>query len=305
MNLKRTHVSGVPTETHTKAGKIAARVLTEACETVKPGMKIAALCSLVEKRIIELGGRPAFPCNVSVQQVAAHYTSTIGDSSTIPSFGLVKIDIGVHIDGYIADTARTVDMDGSLEGFIAATDDALTEAIKLMQPGETLGTIGKTIERVINSYGIRPVKELAGHSLERYRLHAGKDVPNFATRNSTKIEIGDCFAIEPFATSGSGISESKNVYIFANTNMERTLAGITEKLRIHLREKYGTLPFAMRWVRAVRKDIDIVEEFRKLLAAKVIRGYPVLIEKNNRPVSQSEHTVFISDRGPIVLTQTA
>ena len=116
-----------PHPAHVQSGRIAARVLREACEMVRPGVKVISICTRVERRIVELGGRPAFPCNVSINEVASHYTSPRNDPSTIPDFGLVKIDVGVHVDGYIADTARTVDIDGTLEGFIAATDEALDE----------------------------------------------------------------------------------------------------------------------------------------------------------------------------------
>ncbi|MGV9102573.1 MAG: M24 family metallopeptidase, partial [Candidatus Thorarchaeota archaeon] len=128
-------MSQEPTGAHKQAGKIAAKVRDETAEKLEPGMEILEVCEYAESRITELGGKPAFPCNVSINHIAAHYTSPRDDESILPDSGLVKIDIGVHVDGYIADTARTVDMTRELEGFIAATDDALQEAIELMQPG--------------------------------------------------------------------------------------------------------------------------------------------------------------------------
>ena len=140
-----------PHPSQVKAGKIAARVLKEIEKDVTPKTKVFTICSLVEKKIVEYGARPAFPCNVSIDNIAAHYTSPIGDTSTIPESGLVKIDLGAQIDGYITDMARTFDIDGTFEGFVVATDDALQEAITMMRPGTSLGDIGKTIEKVIGA----------------------------------------------------------------------------------------------------------------------------------------------------------
>ncbi len=293
-----------PNPLSVKAGRIAARVLQETCEMVEPGKKVISICSEAERCIIKLGAKPAFPCNVSIDHIAAHYTAPKGDRTVIPEFGLVKIDLGTHIDGYIADTARTVDIDGSLEGMVAATDDALQEAIKAIKVGMKVSMVGQVIERVIDAYGLRPVRELTGHNLERFNLHAGKKIPNIRNRDSTRIEQGEYYAIEPFATSGRSIDQSKNIYIFANTASDRPVDNeVAEKLRQHLRKRYGPFPFASRWVGATDDKIDIMSKFRILLKKRAIKGYPVLVEKKERPVSQSEHTVYISEEGAIPLTK--
>jgi methionyl aminopeptidase len=287
-----------------KSGKIAARILNEISSEIEPGKRIIKICALAENKIKEYGGVPAFPLNVSINHIAAHSTSPKGDRSEIPDFGLVKLDVGVHVDGYITDTARTIDIDGTLEGFIAATDDALSDAIDLMHPGVELGNVGQAIEKVIKEYGLKPIKNLSGHNLKKYRLHAGKIVPNVKKKGIGCVEAGEYYAIEPFATSGTGtVIDSEYVYIFANTGLDEPLEGTTEKLRSYLRDKYGPLPFASRWIGTASKDIDVVEEIKALLKAKALRGYPMQIEKKGRPVSQTEHTVYISEDGPIVLTQ--
>jgi methionyl aminopeptidase len=286
-----------------KSGKIAARVLNEISAEIEPGKRIIKICILAENKIREYGGVPAFPLNVSINHIAAHSTSPKGDKSEIPEFGLVKLDIGVHVDGYIADTARTVDIDGTLDGFVAATNDALADAIDLMKPGAELGDVGKTIEYVVKEYGLRPIKNLSGHNLKRYRLHAGKVVPNIKKRRIGTVEVGEYYAIEPFATTGTGtVIDSEYVYIFSNTGADVPLEGTTEKLRKYLRDKYGPLPFASRWIGSSSKNVDVIQEIKNLLKSNALRGYPMQIEKKGRPVSQSEHTVYISEEGPIVLT---
>jgi methionyl aminopeptidase len=293
-----------PNPSAIKAGKIAAKVLKEISEMIEPHVPIIKICSTAEKKIREYGGIPAFPCNVSINHIAAHSTSPKGDKSEIPEFGLVKLDIGAHVDGYIADTALTVDIDDTLEGFIAATEDALAEAIGVITPGISLGEVGATIESVIKDYGLLPISNLSGHNLKRYNLHAGKQVPNVKKRGTPLVEVGEYYAIEPFATSGIGsVIDSDFVYIFSNTGLEKTLEGTTETLRKYLRKQYGPLPFASRWIGTASKDIDVVGEIRELIKEKVIRGYPMQIEKKARPISQAEHTIFISEDGPVILTE--
>lgn len=296
-------MSQEPTGAHKQAGKIAAKVRDETAEKLEPGMKIVEVCEYAESRITELGGKPAFPCNVSIDHIAAHYTSPRNDESILPDSGLVKIDIGVHVDGYIADTARTVDLTRELEGFIAATDDALQEAIELMQPSTSLGDIGSKIEDVIGAYGLRPIRNLSGHEMKRYRLHGGKRVPNVKERFTDKIEAGETYAIEPFATTGTGkVTDTKYTYIFSNTRAEVTLDDVTQKLRNHLLKNYGPFPFAARWVGTRNDDLELEKEFVKLLDSNAIKPYPVLVEKGNRPVAQSEHTVFVGRGRTLTLT---
>ena len=196
-------------------------------------------------------------------------------------------------------------MDGTLEGFVAATDDALEEAIAMMHPGTKVGEIGKTIEKVIKAYGIKPISNLTGHNMRRWLLHAGKNIPNVKTRSSETIEVGEVYAVEPYATSGYGaVIDTDLVYIYANTGKDVPVEGTTEKLRLHLRKKYGPLPFAARWIGTTSKDIDLLKESKELLKGKALRGYPVQASKKGRPVSHSEHTVYVSESGPVVLTKT-
>jgi methionyl aminopeptidase len=293
-----------PHPDYVKAGKIAARVLEEVSQETVPMTKVIKLCTMAEKKIVEYGGRPAFPCNICIDHIAAHRTSPRNDDTTIPSFGLVKIDVGVHIEGHIVDTALTKDMDGTLEGFIAATDDALNEALDLIRPGIQLNEVGKSIEKVIKAYGLRPVKNLTGHNIQRFKLHAGKTLPNTKTRLRETIEEGEYYALEPYATSGYGeVLDTDFVYIFTNSAKDEPLEGTTEKLRQYLRKKYGPLPFATRWVKSSSSEVSLIEEFKQLLKTKSIIGHPMLVEKGKRPVSVSEHTVFVSDKKPITLTE--
>ncbi len=288
-----------------KAGEIAAHAINDAIKEVKTGVKVLRVCALAEKKIIEYGGRPAFPCNVSINEEAAHYTSPHGDKRVFPAEGLVKVDIGAHVNGHLSDTAITVDLDGSYEKYIAAAKEALEAAIVTVRPGVRVGEIGAVIERTIKKYGLKPVHQLTGHQLKPWNLHAGKNVPNISMKMTPKMILGDTFAVEPFATNGNGtVNGTKETYIFSN-NMrnKKKLDKLTMQIRNIARKQFGTLPWASRWLHGLKTDIDIDAAIRNLQRAGAIHGYAVLIEGKKGMVSQFEHSIFVGKEGAVVSTR--
>ncbi|RLG56859.1 MAG: type II methionyl aminopeptidase, partial [Candidatus Hydrothermarchaeota archaeon] len=187
-----------------KAGEIAKEVLEEGLKKIKPGVKLLEVAEFVEARIIEKGGKPAFPCNISVNEIAAHYSPTAWDERTFEKGDLVKLDIGVHVNGYIADVAKSIDLGnkGENKKLIEASEEALKNAIDMIKPGVKTSEIGETIEETIKGFGFVPVSNLTGHQLQRWRLHGGMFIPNVKIRGGEEIKEGDVIAIEPFATNG-------------------------------------------------------------------------------------------------------
>lgn len=289
-----------------KAGQIAARALSFVAPQVQPGVKVLKICQLAEKKILESGATGlAFPCNISINDEAAHYTSPHGDTKTFPDKGLVKIDLGAHVNGYLSDTALTVDLDGSYEKFVEAAREALESAIATVKPNTSLGDVGRSIERTIKQYGLRPVHQLSGHQLKQWNLHAGKNVPNVGMKLSAKMNLGETFAIEPFATDGNGtINSGPRAYIFSN-NLKSNKKLDTTSLRVRniARERFGSLPWAGRWLHSKRGNIDIPAILHILQRAGVIHGYAVLYEGKNGMVSQFEHSLFVGPEGAIVSTR--
>ncbi|TXT56987.1 MAG: Methionine aminopeptidase [Candidatus Thorarchaeota archaeon] len=289
------------------AGKIAGRVMKEVLTEVKPGQKVLRICALAEKKIVEYGGkgcRPAFPCNVSIDNEAAHYTSPVGDNKIISDNGLVKIDLGVSVNGYLSDTAVTVDLDGSYEKYVVAAEDALADAISLVRPGVKLSEIGSVVEKKIKSYGLKPVHQLSGHQLRRGMLHAGKNVPNVPIRSSEVMKLGECYAIEPFSTDGNGtVRNDRYAYIFSNNiSSKKKLDRVSTQVRNVARRRFGSLPWASRWLYHAVPNVDLASALHSLLRSGVIRSYPVLLEGKNGMVAQAEHSVFVGENGAIVTT---
>ena len=290
-------------ESYKKAGKIAAKVLDEAIKLIKPEVKLVEIADFVERKIVELGGKPAFPCNISINERAAHYTPKIGDESVFKEGDYVKLDIGVHVDGYIADVAKTVIVGSGRDDLIRASEDALKEAIKAIEPGVSTSYVGGIIEETIKSYGYKPIINLTGHKLERYRLHTGSVIPNVKTASGEVIKAGDVYAIEPFATNGFGkvVDESEAVIFRYIRDKPLRLRDARIVLQ-HVKKEYKTLPFAERWLADLMPKLKLYNALRHLVYNQVFHAYFILREKNRGMVSQAEHTVIVTEKGAEVIT---
>jgi methionyl aminopeptidase len=282
-----------------EAGEILAQVRDEVAERVEVGASHLELAEWAETRIRDLGGEPAFPVNISVDEEAAHATPSADDETTFAE-EMVNLDIGVHVDGWLADTAVTVDHSGNQE-LVEASAEALQAAIDLVEPGVETGEIGAAVEDVIEGYGYNPVVNLTGHGLGHWEQHTPPNVPNRAVSQGVELEGGDVIALEPFATDGSGkVQEGSEEEIWAlerersvrNRHARQALEQITEEFR--------TLPFATRWL-----DVDRAEmTLRRLGRQDVVHGYPVLKEDEGCLVSQKEHSLIVTEDGCEVTTRS-
>ncbi len=290
-----------------RAGEIAEAILDEAGKLLVPGASARKICERLESRIVELGGRPAFPCNFSVNEVAAHYTPGIEDDIILEGDEVVKVDVGVHVDGYIADTARTFDLSGKHEKLLEAARDALQAVISAMRPGISLYEIGRRIEQAIRRKGFKPIRNLSGHTISRWIIHAGISIPNYGDRRAAAIRLrpGTIAAIEPFATNGRGMVKDGsivNIYAYTGKTPRIPLSEEEAKILHYIIEEYKTLPFTPRWLTS-RFPPEIVRETVKSLTAKgVLYDYPILVEAGKGLVSQFEHTFVILNDRVIVTT---
>ena len=285
-------------EKYKKAGRILAEVLAEAGPKVRTGASLLDVANFVEDAIRAKGASPAFPCNISLDRNAAHYTPSPQDRSVFAE-NMVKLDVGVHVDGYIADSAVTIDLSGH-DKLAEASRAALDAALEMILPGVSTAEIGKVIEETIVGYGYRPVYNLTGHGLSRYRAHDEPAVPNRAMEKGTILKDGDVIAIEPFATDGSGrISESPVNEIYGFTAPRPVRLTAARKLLKEITESYRTLPFARRWLKGERAEYALMQ----LLRSGAVHRYPVLWETEGALVSQAEHTVVVLEKGCVVTTR--
>ena len=291
-------LSSAQYENHREAGEILAQVREEAAERVEVGASHLELAEWTEERIRELGGEPAFPVNISIDEEAAHATPSADDSS---AFGeeMINLDIGVHINGWLADTAITVDLSGH-DDLAEAPEAALDAALDLVEPGVETGEIGAAIEEVIDDYGYNPVVNLTGHGLGRWDQHTPPNIPNRAVSQSVELEAGDVVAVEPFATDGGGkVSEGSDEQIFALDREQSVRNHDARQALEQITEEFRTLPFATRWLDVDRPEMAL----RRLERQNVVHGYPVLKEDEGALVSQKEHTVIVTEDGCEVTTR--
>lgn len=264
-------------------------------------MSALALANAVESLIRSKGAECAFPVNIGVNSVAAHYTPSKADDIVLKVGDIVKVDLGAHVDGYPGDTSVTVELGTrNNQRLISCAEDALRMAIEMVAPGTTTSAIGDAVERAIRSAGFRPVENLTGHSMERFNLHAGISIPNIKTRESEVIEEGMILAIEPFSTTGKGkVKGASRGNIYRTVRERRAPEEITSMFD-KVQSRFGSLPFASRWCDDLGPNAQSL--LAKMLRMGMVMNYPVLVEVAGGLVAQAEHSVLVTKDGCTVLT---
>ncbi|AKG38901.1 hypothetical protein MA03_06035 [Infirmifilum uzonense] len=293
-------------EEYLRAGEIARQALKLAIDTVAEGTPLIDIAEKLEGFIRAKGGKPAFPVNISINDVAAHYSPSIEDQQVIPRGSIVKVDLGVHIDGYIADTAVTIFFDNKFRLHVKAALEALEEAASTIKPGVGVNDIAKAISRKIYSHGLHPIRNLTGHKIERYNLHAGKSVPNVPGPEylASRILENEVYAVEPFATDGTGFVSERgpsNIYRVISVKKVPKNETLNEVLEALWRE-VGGLPFSERWV--VDKILER-GQLEELVNIKRVYHYPRLVEDSQGFVSQFEDTLIVTKEKAIQLANSA
>ena len=290
---------------YVNAGKIASEVRENARKKYHVGSTLLEICESIEKEIERKGGKCAFPVNTSLNEIAAHYTAEPNDATAVKETDLLKIDLGVQINGYIADTAVTVCYDPGYDYLVQAAESALKEAISIMHEGTKSSDVGKTIENTVKQMGGIPIANLSGHSLEQYTIHAGKSVPNIWSIGSFTFLSTEAYACEPFVTTqdGSGfVREGRTRNIFSLGTRKRAKDDASNKMIDYIWKNFNMLPFALRWLIPEWDEKTARSLLKGLVESKIVRSYPVLVETNGQRVAQAEHTFIPQERGVIVTT---
>lgn len=287
------------------ACKIAREIREEIRRTVKEGMPIIDICEKVENMTREKGGKPAFPCNVSVNEIAAHYTSPPNDKQTIPERAVVKVDLGVHVDGFIADTATTVCFHPEYVDMVKTAEEALEKAVEILRPGLSMTRFGKEIQKVIKTRGYKPVSNLTGHLIRRYIIHAGKSLPNVFNLSASRLKEGEVYGVEPFVTvtgAAGRVEELREAYIFRYSKHKSLKNPYAKQILKYIRKNFLTLPFTERWLNKFASSSSYKSAFSELLSSKSVISYPVFVEASRNVVAQAEYTIMIVKDGCVVLT---
>jgi methionyl aminopeptidase len=289
-----------------QAGKIAAEVRENTRKKYHVGSTLFQICQSIESEVRMRGAAPAFPVNVSLNEVAAHYTAEPNDQIVVNDTDILKIDIGVHIQGYIADTAVTICYNPKYEALVKSAETALNEAVRIAKINTKASDIGKVIERTISKQGFKPIQNLSGHSLEQYTIHAGRSIPNIWTIGSSfNLVSNQAYAIEPFVTTKEGqgvVFEGKVRNIFSITSRKPTKEKEVDEFLEDIWNRFKTLPFALRWMLGKYEEKNARQFLDALIKKRNIHAYPILVEGNGKMVAQAEHTLIPSESSINIIT---
>lgn len=299
-------------QNYKKSGQILAKALKYAESLTKPGEKLITIAEKIEDFIRMQSAQPAFPVNISINEIAAHYSPTIEDKSTIPDKSIVKIDAGVSVNGYLTDAARTFVFDEKWENMKQVAQQAFEEAVRDIRPNSSVYKVGIIVEQVIKKSGFKPIVNLSGHSLYQYSLHGGLSIPNYkvpknARNESHVFEPGIAYAIEPFVTTGLGKVTDENyetIYRQYRSFKEDSIPEGVKKIYNYIKDHFHMLPFSWRWLYNAGfplKEIEIAK--KQLLNEQIIHGYPVLVEVKKAPVTQYEETIFVDTDEILIITR--
>ncbi len=292
-------------EQYAKAGRITDEVRALVKGYVKPGSGYVETCEFVEKEIEARGGHPAFPTGIGVGRVTAHYAPQGDDRSVFKETDLIKVDFGVHVEGYVTDTAVSLTFNPDHRLLLDAAERALAVAIETAKRERRTGEIGKEIRREASRYGFKTIENLTGHTLDRYTVHAGKSIPNMYVPGLQSLKKGDVFAIEPFVTPGSAagyVVDEPSSTIFSIAARKKTGTADLDAFAEMVWDERKTLPFTPRWYAQKLGTARVDRAVKELTRRKVLRAYPTLVEASGRPVAQFEHTMALDEDGLVVLT---
>ncbi|MBI2743052.1 MAG: type II methionyl aminopeptidase [Chlamydiales bacterium] len=284
------------------AGKLAGQVRAYGKSLITPGASYNEVIRKVNAKIIELGAIPAFPPQIALNDVAAHYLPQ-PDEDILFSDQLVKLDVGICYNGAIGDCAGSIDLSGKYQNIIDAAEKALLAAEKSIKVGMPVRAIGKIIQETISSFGLSPVKNLAGHGLGYYKVHTPPMIPNYDDRSTAVIKPGMTFAVEPFATNGKGlIYDAGNPTIFSQIKNRSPRSAVAQQLFAKINTFKG-LPFALHDL--VLEKLTLAEvraAVKELLNEEIIAGYAPLVEEEHGMVAQAENSILVDEKGQVSIT---
>jgi len=286
-----------------KAGRIASQVRREgALRLAKPGTTFLEVMDHCEEKIVKLGGQIAW-AQMALNDTAAHFCPEEDEQASSKEGDVIKIDIGVHLDGYIADNAMTVEVGSDrYKDMIKASRNALKAAIKLVEPGRKLWELGEAQLSEAEALGFTTIKNLSGHTIERYKVHAGVSIPSFNNKDKTELKEGWQIAIEPFVTDGQGMIKEKEPATIFMVEKDKGVRSPHARKILDFVKPLNGLPFTSRWLTRKFGRGSAALGMRELKQSGMVRGYPPLVEVSGGVVAQFEHSMIVKDK-PSVYTR--
>jgi methionyl aminopeptidase len=300
-----------------EAAEVHRQVRAYARKMIKPGMTMLEIVQNVEKASAALLGAKTgpegdrikrgwgFPTGVSLNHCAAHYTPNYGDKVVLQKGDVLKLDFGTHVNGRIVDCAFTIAFEPQFDELIKAVTDATNTGIREAGIDVRLCDIGEAIQEAMESYEVtiagktypvKSIRNLNGHSIAPYQIHAGKSVPIVKGGDATKMEEGEFYAIETFGSTGRGLVVedmecSHYMKVFDAGHQPLRVKG-AKQLLAHIEKYHGTLAFCRRWIEDEGQKGYLLA-LKNLVDAGLVRDYPPLCDVKGCYTAQLEHTILL------------
>jgi methionyl aminopeptidase len=287
-----------------RAGRVAASARAAGARLIVAGARVRDVCAAVEEEIARQDAGCAFPVQSSRNDVAAHYCPAPDDETRYANGDLAKLDIGVHVDGWVVDTALTVNVGGGPhpQRLVDAARAALEAAIAAVAPDGEVRAVSRAIETTIRGFALQPVRSLCGHGVGRWQVHGPPPIPNAPDLATGRLRPGAIVAIEPFVTEGPGVvAEHGAPQVFRLDPRKEPAAGPDPEALAAVRAFRG-LPFARRQLAAYAGP-RLEALLQWLRQEGRLMSYAPLRETSGCTVAQAEHTVYVGPSGVEVLTR--
>jgi methionyl aminopeptidase len=262
-----------------EAAEIHRQVRQYAKKSIKPGQTLTEIAEGIENSVRALTGHDGltegdaliggmgFPCGLSLNHCAAHYTPNAGNKMVLSQEDVMKVDFGVHVNGKIVDSAFTVAFDDKYDNLLKAVQEATNAGIREAGIDARVGEIGGVIQETMESfeveidgqtYPVKSIRNLTGHNILPYSIHGTKAVPIVKSNDSTKMEEGDVFAIETFGSTGNGyVRDDMETSHYAKNkdvgHVDLRLSSAKSLLSV-INKNFGTLPFCRRYLDRIGQD---------------------------------------------------
>jgi methionyl aminopeptidase len=277
-----------------KAKSISEKAQETAKKEIKEGLSVLKLAEIMEKEIVESDGKLAFPVNISINEIAAHFTPDRDTVLVLKQDDLVKVDVGVHIDGYIWDAAFTKKVGSEKDEMIEASEQAIEAVLKLIKPGVKVCEISEVVESTVEKFRLKTIENLCGHGLERFVQHAKPSIPNSRNNILTELKADTAIAMEIFTTDGKGyVKEGVETLIYRYLQDKSVRTQEARKILIKARDDFQGMPFAKRWIHSIASGMKLEIALKELVQVGALEAYPVLKEAGNGKVAQSETTILL------------
>ncbi|EXJ62453.1 methionyl aminopeptidase [Cladophialophora yegresii CBS 114405] len=330
-NARQSSVDDVFLQNYRKAAEVHRQTRQWVQESVKPGQTLLDIAEGIEDSVRALLGHAGletgdslkagmgFPTGLCLNHQVAHYTPNPGQKDVVLQHqDVLTVDFGVHINGWIVDSAFTMAFDHTYDNLLAAVRDATDTGVKAAGVDVRISDVSAAIQEAMESYEVdirgktfpvKPVRNLSAHNIKQYRIHGGKSIPFVKNRDQTKMEEGEVFAIETFGTTGRGyVHDDVGIYGYGlNHDAPLTVPlPLASARRLHktIRENFSTLVFCRRYLDRLGLE-RYLAGMNSLVSHGIVEAYLPLADVQGSYSAQFEHTFLLRETHKEVFSRGA